>query len=200
MDSNQQKRTGNTILYLCENIRGMSKTKLLKLLYLLEERSVSETGTPFLNLDFEVWKLGPVAKEIFISIEDGKMSGENEWINNYIICRHHLFFLKKGTFLAPNNKFDDSEFSDFDIKLMDEIIKEFGNKSASELIAVTHCETRPWYKVAKENNLLGKFNAGTQSSSDCKIEFKDIISNDPQKLSRYDSYKEFSEFATNHHS
>jgi uncharacterized phage-associated protein len=197
MDSNQQKRIGNTILYLCENIKGMSKTKLLKLLYLLEERSVLETGAPFLNVNFEVWKLGPVAKEIFISIEDSRMSESKGWIDDYITCKHHLF--KKGTFLIPNNQFDDSEFSDFDIQLMDTIIKEFGNKSASELIAVTHRETCPWYKVAKENNLLEKFKDGTQSSSDCKIEFKDIISDDPQKLSRYDSYKDFSEFVTQHH-
>jgi hypothetical protein len=99
----------------------------------------------------------------------------------------------------PNNQFDDSEFSDFDIHLMDVIIKEFGDKSASELIAETHRETCPWYKVAKENNLLEKFRDGTQSSSDYKIEFKDIISDDPQKLSRYDGYKDFSEFVTQHH-
>jgi uncharacterized phage-associated protein len=197
MNSNQQKRIGNTILYLCENIKGMSKTKLLKLLYLLEERSVLETGTPFLNINFEVWKLGPVAKEIFISIEDSRMSELKDWIDDYITCKRHLF--KRGTFLIPNNQFDNSEFSDFDIQLMNTIIKEFGDKSAGELIAITHSEARPWYKVAKENNLLEKFNDGVQSSSDCKIEFKDIISDDPQKLSRYDSYKEFSEFATHHH-
>jgi uncharacterized phage-associated protein len=197
MDANQQKRIGNTILYLCENIKGVSKTKLLKLLYLLEERSVLETGTPFLNINFEVWKLGPVAKEIFISIEDSRMSESQGWIDDYITCKRHLF--KKGTFLMPNNQFDDSEFSDSDIHLMDTIIKEFGDKSANELIAVTHRETCLWYKVAKENNLLGKFKDGTQSSSDCKIEFKDIISDDPQKLSKYNSYKDFSEFVTQHH-
>jgi uncharacterized phage-associated protein len=171
----------------------MSKTKLLKLLYLLEERSVLETGTPFLNINFEVWKLGPVAKEIFISIEDSS----KDWIDNYITCRHHLF--KKGTFLIPNNQFDDSEFSEVDIRLLDTIIKDFGNKSASELIAETHRKTGLWYKVAKENNLLEKFDDGILSSSDCKIEFRDIISDNPQKLSKYNSYKDFFEFATCHH-
>ena len=197
MNSNQQKRIGNTILYLCEHIRGMSKTKLLKLLYLLEERSVSETGTPFLNINFEVWKLGPVAKEIFISIEDSRMSNSKDWIDHYITCKHYLF--KRGTFLIPNNRFDDSEFSEFDIHLLDAIIKDFGNKSASELIDITHRETSLWYKVAKENDLLRKFNDSTQSSSDCKIEFRDIISDNPQKLSKYDSYKDFFEFVTYHH-
>ena len=162
MNSNQQKRIGNTILYLCENIRGMSKTKLLKLLYLLEEHSVLKTGTPFLNLDFEVWKLGPVAKEIFISIEDSGMPETKDWINDYVTCKR-WFLPIKGTFLKPNSKFDDDEFSDFDIQLMDEIIEEFGEKSAGELIALTHRETSPWYKVAKANDLLDKFNAGLQS-------------------------------------
>jgi uncharacterized phage-associated protein len=199
MNTNQQKRIGNTILYLCEKVKNMPKTKLLKLLYLLEERSIRETGTPFLNIDFEVWKLGPVPKEIFISIEDVGISQSNDWLNNYINCKRHLF-PKKTTYLTPKTQFDDAEFSDIDINLMDNIINEFGNKNVDELIAITHREDRPWYKIAKEKNLLEKFEAGEQASSDYKIEFKELLKEDPYKLSRYESYQDFLQFSTHHHS
>jgi uncharacterized phage-associated protein len=199
MNTNQQKRIGNTILYLCEKVKNMPKTKLLKLLYLLEERAIRKTGTPFLNIDFEVWKLGPVPKEIFISIEDVGISKSNDWLNNYINCKSH-YFPKKTTYLTPKTQFDDAEFSDIDINLMDEIIHEFGDKNVDELIAITHREDRPWYKIAKENNLLGKFETGEQSSSDYKIEFKELLNDDPYKLSRYESYQDFLQFATHHHS
>ncbi len=61
----------------------MSKTKLLKLLYLLEERSFLLFGTPFLGLDFEVWKLGPVPKEIYGTITESDCV-HHEWLYDYV--------------------------------------------------------------------------------------------------------------------
>ena len=58
-------KIGNTIVYLAQNIPQLSKTKLLKLLYLLDEVSIKEFAIPFLNLEYYVWQAGPVATEIF---------------------------------------------------------------------------------------------------------------------------------------
>ncbi len=54
----QTSKIGNTVVYLASNVENSSKTKLLKLLYLLDEISIKTSGIPFLNLqykDMEVW-------------------------------------------------------------------------------------------------------------------------------------------------
>ncbi len=81
---------------------------------------------------------------------------------------------------------------------MDNIIKEFGRKSADDLITITHKENSLWYAKAKENNLLKRFEDGLQTVSDVRIRFQDLIKDDPYKLVRYESYKEFTEFAQKH--
>jgi hypothetical protein len=49
-------KTGNAIIYFALHINNLSKTKLLKLLYLVEEQSVKKYGTPFLekNMKFGI--------------------------------------------------------------------------------------------------------------------------------------------------
>ena len=51
-------RIGNAIIYIAEHTSDLSKTKLLKLLYLMEERSALEYQQPFLALPYEVCRLG----------------------------------------------------------------------------------------------------------------------------------------------
>ena len=55
-------RIENAAIYIAEHTSDLSKTKLLKLLYLMEERSALKYQQPFLALPYEVWQAGPVAK------------------------------------------------------------------------------------------------------------------------------------------
>ena len=49
----QLNKIGNTAIYLSERIPNLSKTKFLKLLYILDELSIKQSGIPFLNLDYK---------------------------------------------------------------------------------------------------------------------------------------------------
>ena len=69
-ESTKQK-LGNTIVYIAHHTANLSKTKLLKLLYLMEERMALKYHVPFIGLPFEVWQAGPVAKDVFIDLSDG---------------------------------------------------------------------------------------------------------------------------------
>lgn len=64
----QLNKIGNAAIYLSDRIEELSKTKLLKLLYILDETSIRKWGVPFLNLKYKVWKFGPVAPEIFVDL------------------------------------------------------------------------------------------------------------------------------------
>ena len=69
-DSTKEK-LGNALIYVAERVQDLSKTKALKLLYLMEERMVLRYHVPFLGIPFEVWQAGPVAKDVFIDLSDG---------------------------------------------------------------------------------------------------------------------------------
>ncbi len=61
----QIEKLGNTASFFAQNINGLNKTKLLKLVYLSEELFVKKHASPFLGLPFHAWKLGKRVFTIF---------------------------------------------------------------------------------------------------------------------------------------
>src|SRR5690349_13795289 len=76
----QINKIGNAIIYLSQKIPDLNKTKILKLLFLIEEACIKKFGHPFFGIDFQLWKLGPVAKDIFIDLSDDTLTLLNEFI------------------------------------------------------------------------------------------------------------------------
>src|SRR5690606_29899205 len=172
-------KIGNAIVYFSQKISLLSKTKLLKLLYILDEIAIERSGIPVLNLRFKVWKFGPVAEDIFI-----ELSSEASLLKNYIskeLVGEHLYILSEV-------KFDDDEFTDNDINFMDEVIREFGNKSVSELIDYTHRENGPWYKTAKKNGVLHLLQDEKINNTELVIDLRELVLHDERKLTMYENY------------
>src|SRR4051812_36256628 len=61
-------KLGHTLIYLVNKLGPISKTKALKLIYFVQEVSVKTNGLPFFNMPFLVWRLGPVAEDIFVDL------------------------------------------------------------------------------------------------------------------------------------
>ncbi|MBP6431602.1 MAG: DUF4065 domain-containing protein, partial [Ferruginibacter sp.] len=55
----QLNKLGNTLIYLANNVGELNKTKILKLLYLIEEKAIKKFGYPFFGFNFQLWKFGP---------------------------------------------------------------------------------------------------------------------------------------------
>lgn len=162
-----KQKLGNAIVYIADNVNDLSKTKLLKLLFFMEEYSVCRFHTPFLGLQYEVWQAGPVIKDVFIDLSEKPilLDGFVEKV------------IKDGnTYIKPTKKFSDDEFSDNDILVMDEILAKYGNKTATELVKITHKEGSLWYNTAKRNDLLEAFEQKQINNSDCVIDFGDELS------------------------
>ncbi|WP_353096647.1 Panacea domain-containing protein [Empedobacter brevis] len=180
-NQNQLEKIGNTIVYLSQNIPHLSKTKLLKLLYILDEISIKKSGLPFLNLKYKVWKFGPVSEELFIDL-----SSETKLLEDYIEKNSD----DGVNYIRPVVDFNDDEFSDNDIDLMDSIIEKFGNKSAKELIAYTHRVNSPWYNTAKENDVLELLESETINNTEYLIDMSQLIAHDDRKRGIYSDYIE----------
>ncbi|WP_085534958.1 Panacea domain-containing protein [Massilibacteroides vaginae] len=175
----QLNKIGNTAIYLAERIGYLSKTKLLKLFYILDEYSIQRGGIPFLDLTYKVWKYGPLSEEMFVDLS----SSSPTQLKPYIKI--------ENSYIKAKAKFNDDEFTDNDIELMDKVIELFGSKKSDELVAYTHRENSLWYNIAKEKNILKELQNGLISNTEFEIDLMDLLKHDPIKQSIYKSYKEF---------
>ena len=107
----QIDKIGNTIVFLTSKIQKISKTKLLKLLYILDEISIKKSGIPFLNLEYKVWKFGPIASDIFV-----ELSSVPSILKDYIVRET----TENGhNFISPKKDFIDDEFTQNELDLLD---------------------------------------------------------------------------------
>ncbi len=161
-----KEKLGNTVVYIASHTSYLSKTKLLKLLYFMEEYSVRRFHTPFLGLPFEVWQAGPVVKDVFIDLSETPVI-----LDGYVTKQ----IKGDATYILPIKEFCDDEFSDNDLVVMQEVVKRYGNKTAKELVALTHKKGTLWYNTASRENLLDAFSKKLMNNSDCIIDFSEEL-------------------------
>ena len=155
-ESNKDK-LGNALIYMAERVPDLSKTKALKLLYLMEERMVLRYHIPFLAIPYEVWQAGPVAKDVFIDLSDGPYL-----LKDYVKTEDHHF----GTYIIPVKSFSDNEFSECELQMMNDILQKYGKMTASELVDETHKKG-----TLCQNALLEAFQNYECNNSEIKIDF-----------------------------
>ncbi len=184
---NQIDKIGNTLIYLATHIPNLNKTKLLKLLFFLEITAIKRSGFGFLNLSFDVWKLGPVAKDIFVELS----FDEPTLLNHYIAVERD----NRMAIINPKLAFNDDEFSDNDMLLLDLIIEKYGALTANELIRLTHNKHLIWYKTAQRAGLIDLFEQNRLSISDVEIDLSETLEEDPEKRNFYLENKRFFDFS-----
>lgn len=178
----QIDKLGNTIVFLTEKMPSMTKTKLLKLIYIIEELSVKKYGIPFFDLRFDVWKLGPVSRDLFV-----ELSSEPVLLAEYIIKEETT----DTTVIKAKKAFSDDEFNDIEIKLLEDIVESFKNYSANDLVLFTHRKHSPWYLTAQKNGVLEYLESGQMNSSDVEIDLSQLLEDQPEKMELYKNHKEF---------
>ncbi len=161
-----KEKLGNTVVYIASHTNNLSKTKLLKLLYFMEEYSVRRFHTPFLGLPFEVWQAGPVVKDVFIDLAETPVL-----LDGYVTKQ----VKGEATYILPIRDFCDDEFSDNDLVVMQEVMKKYGDKTAKELVALTHRKGSLWYNIANRKGLLHPFANNLMNNSDYTIDFSEEL-------------------------
>ena len=177
---------GYTVLYIAQHAKYPYKTEILKLLYLMEELSVRQYNTPFLGIPFSVWRLGPVSVDVFEELSDGPVI-----LGDFIT----LQFNGQGLRVTPvaDREFNDDEFSDNDITVMEKVMKKYGDMDSEALIALTHKEGSLWYETAKEHGLLQDFEQKRANSSNIVIDMARGLCPDARNM--YEETLEIRDFA-----
>lgn len=176
----QIEKIGNAVVYLAERIDQLSKTKLLKLLYIIDELSIKKNGIPTLHLTYKLWKFGPVSEELFI-----ELSSEPALLQKFIQKTDDTGIIRAKV------AFDDAEFSDNDLALMDEVIVRFGQKTARELVQYTHRLRAPWHQTALRYQVLALLESEQITNTSYEVDMSLLVAHDPEKLARYNDYLEF---------
>lgn len=179
---NQIDKLGNALIFLCERLERPSKTHLLKLIFIIEEIAVRKFGVPFFNLRFDVWKLGPVSKDLYV-----ELTGDLNLFEPYIEKENN----DAATLVHPKKEFSDDEFNDREMDLLNQIVERFKYCTANELINYTHRENTPWYNTAQRNGVLDLLESGKMNVTDIAIDLSEVIADDESKISLYNGHKEF---------
>ncbi|MFP5040488.1 Panacea domain-containing protein [Parasediminibacterium sp. JCM 36343] len=180
----QIEKLGNTLVYLANNVGEFNKTKALKLLFLLEENSIEEFGVPFFGFDFKVWQFGPVVPLVYNDFNE-----ELKILSKYIKVVSPS--IEEYEAIA---EFDDGEFSDNDLYLLDRIKNFARHKTATDLVNHTHKKGSLWQNAVDENNLKESFENKTLKTTDISIDFFTLVKNDQYLKERYQSSLEYIQF------
>jgi uncharacterized phage-associated protein len=182
-------KIGNLLIYLADNIKDLSLMKALKLLYIIDETSMKETGVPVTWLEYKVWEHGPVAPEIWAEIKNGITCGPNtQLVGKYIQIQTTTNpvnpLANPATYISSTGTFDDSEFTDYEMMLLDKVVKSFGNKTVEQLVIYLHQENSLWDVEKKKNGLDFKLQGGISNVS---IPLNTLIKDDTEKQDLYAS-------------
>src|SRR6266849_1320345 len=118
------EKTKQLIVYLASKV-DIGKTKLIKLLYLIDFTAYEKTGKPITNDTYEHWALGPVPKHTwkkFNSLLSGIIKQERE--------NRGTAYTRLISLASP----DLSVFSKKEREIIDSIIEKHGNKFQQELV------------------------------------------------------------------
>lgn len=159
-EANRQK-LGNTVAYVAQRAKYPYKTEVLKLLFLMEERMVQQYHVPFLGIPFSVWRLGPVSVDVFEELSDGP-----QLLDDYIVLEP----VGVGVKISAKKAFEDDEFSNAELRMMDLMMEKYGQMNSDELIEETHRDGGLWKVTAEENGLLEDFNQKRANSSNVVID------------------------------
>lgn len=154
-------KLGNAMVYIANNAKYSYKTEILKLLFLMEERMVQQYHVPFLGIPFLAWRLGPVSVDVFQELSDGPVL-----LFDYI----DIEYIGKNIKVLAKTDFDEDEFSDAELKMMQDVMKTYGAMTSEQLIEETHKEGSLWCITVKENGLLEDFNAKRANVSSIELD------------------------------
>lgn len=169
---------GNLMVLIANRCAPLYHTKLIKMLYLIDEEAVKDNGIPITWLDYKVWQYGPVdPATFFIQQNFGSYVDAKKVYNPYG---------ETATLVTAKKDFDKSEFSQYELELINRVIDKYGGKKPTELVEITHAKGGLWDLTKKENDL----DFSIANISDVSIDLSRLVKGDPEK---YENFKEAEE-------
>lgn len=182
-----RKKNGALLAYVAKNIPSINLRKLLKIVYLIDEKFMELRGFPLTWFDYYAWVKGPVAPEVY-DIKNGAFSEyvtchKSEEGKNIIqsVLSHKYHVLKQMDLYSP-----------FEMGVIDEIMCKYEQCTADDLSELTHAEDSLWFQIVKENQV--QFVDG---KSNVLIPLQRLNEGDADKEDTYEEALEYMLFCNN---
>lgn len=179
-----REKNGTLLAYIAEHVDNINLRKMLKLVYLIDEKFMALRGFPITWFDYYVWAKGPVAPEVY-AVKQGDFSDyvtcQKNATGQYIIrsAFKHVFLLDKKM----------ETYSPYEQKIIDDVIALYGDKSADELTAITHEDTSLWSQIVQEQHV-----SFVDGKSDVLIPLERLNEGQAEKESAYDGALDYMQF------
>lgn len=140
--SRDREKLIHTIVFFALNTAYCGKTKLFKLLYLLDFRHFRETGRSVTGLEYRAWKHGPVPFALMQEWDQREpdLAAAIDVVPERVIDCDRLR-------IAPKVPFDASHFTKRELRLMQEIAERHRDDMTPPLVGLKHEERGPWDKI-----------------------------------------------------
>lgn len=143
-----RNKIGALLAYLSFRMPGIKLRKMLKIIYLIDEKAVMERSFPITWLDYYAWAKGSAAVDVY--------DFKNGTLNDFVACKKNgsdkwtILPVKKAEFPILQGM---KAFSNYEKSIIDVVIAQYCDKSSDELTNVTHERNTLWYKVVNENGI-----------------------------------------------
>nr|VFJ72014.1 MAG: Protein of unknown function (DUF4065) [Candidatus Kentron sp. FW] len=132
----------NAIIYFVTNTKYCGKVKLFKLLYFLDFEHYAQTGRSVTGLDYHAWPKGPVPVDLFNEIDQ---SGND--LKDAMEIKERKIAKGKMLRMIPKRPFSREHFTRRELRLLEQLGKEYADSNAEEIVEVTHLENSPWHEI-----------------------------------------------------
>lgn len=172
-----KNRNGALLAYIAKNVPSINLRKLLKIVYLIDEKFMKLRGFPLTWFDYYAWAKGPVAPEVY-DIKNGAF-------NDYVTCmenNEHKYIVDS----VITNKYQVlkqmEDYSQYEMEVIDSVLSIYGFMSADDLTDITHEENSLWSRVVAEHKLSFE----NESKSNVAIPLTILNEGDAEKMETYD--------------
>lgn len=169
------ERNGALLAYIAGNIPELHLRKLLKIVYLIDERFMALRAFPLTWFAYKAWMKGPVAPEVY-EVKNGAFG-------RYVRCTKENGSNIVRPLLASlyelRRQMD--MFSPYEMQVIDSVIARHRDSTPEELTDLTHREGSLWSQVVEENAV--KFENGR---SEADIPLARLNGTDALRQERYD--------------
>jgi len=194
MEFDYEKAT-QALNYIAKKEGGaISKLKAVKLIWLVDRYHIRKYGRPITNDTYFAMKYGPVGSSVkdLAECSDFLAVQERNYLNKYLECDDDSNLVKSI------DDVDDEVFSESEIEALDAIFDAFGNKTASQLVNISH--KYPEWKKFEIPLETGTASRAVMSYSDFyfdpKIKSRDFFQLEPeQKIAAKETFEENFEIA-----
>lgn len=141
----EREKLLNAIVYFATNTAYCGKTKLFKLLFLLDFDHFKKTGRSVTGLDYYAWQLGPKPVDLDNELDGEEVSDKSIW--EAIEIRPERVINYQRLTIVPKKDFEPDFFSKREIRLLESLSIEHKYKTADQMVDLTHVENGVWDRV-----------------------------------------------------